>query len=261
MKTTLFFALAALLLALSPVSCSKDDGNSSPSGQKVDPDKHLPDPAGTVTVNLRNESNGKTDLNGIFIDDANNFVGNYDHLYVDLGAMRGLGNITSMVASGNTSKCAVVPGHGYCAYKNCSERTFPSGKYAISYEKAYKLYVDSWILSGASTILGAVVKYVPADPLHGLPANGNNIGRVSATVGEQVTVELPDEFASLPDSEVEVDKEIDFSSFSAVRDGKIVTFTLVNPTSYTSGYNKYYYPGYVYIRVKDFYTRMFISVN
>lgn len=161
MKTRILFLTAAFALTFAATSCSKDDdgGNTSGNGQSIDPNTPVPDPEGTMTVNIRN--GGETSLNGICIDTGNNFYESYgsDYYFSDLGAMKGLGNITDPVTTGLTSKCAVIPGHGYWCYT--STKQFPSGKRAIKDGSThYKLYVDSWILSGTSTILGAVVKWV-----------------------------------------------------------------------------------------------------
>lgn len=161
MKTRILFLTTAFALTFAATSCSKDDdgggGNTFDNGQSIDPNTPVPDPEGTMTVNMRN--GGETSVDGIYIDSGNNFA-NYDTRYFsDLGAMKGLGNITDLVMTGLTSKCAVIPGHGYWCYE--SAKQFPSGKWAIvDGSTHYKLYVDSWILSGTSTILGAVVKWV-----------------------------------------------------------------------------------------------------
>ena len=165
MKTRILFLTAAFALTFAATSCSKDDdgGNTSGNGQSIDPNTPVPDPEGTMTVNIRNGGETSVDgINGIIIDGGNNFcaANYYTRYFSDLGAMKGLGNITDPVTTGLTSKCAVIPGHGYWCYTNTKQ--FPSGKMAIlDGSTHYKLYVDSWILGGTSSILGAVVKYVP----------------------------------------------------------------------------------------------------
>lgn len=164
MKTRILFLTAAFALTFAATSCSKDDdgGNTFGNGQSIDPNTPVPDPEGTMTVNIRN--GGETSVDGrIYIDSGNNFYGyySYDYYFSDLGTMKGLGNITDPVTTGLTSKCAVIPGHGYWCYRGTAMQ-FPSGKWAIEDDGSlYKLYVDSWILGGTSSILGAVVKYVP----------------------------------------------------------------------------------------------------
>ncbi len=165
MKTRILFLTAAFAMTFAAISCSKsDDGeNIYGNGQNIDPNTSVPDPEGTITVNMFN--GGETYVDGMRIDASNNFYsyyynGVYDCYYSDLGAMKGLGNITDPVTTGLTERCAVIPGHGYWCYK--AAKQFPSGKWAINDGSSLnKLYVDSWILSGTSTILGAVVKYVP----------------------------------------------------------------------------------------------------
>lgn len=164
MKTRILFLTAAFALTFAATSCSKDDDgeNTFGNGQSIDPNTPVPDPEGTMTVNIRN--GGETSVDGrIYIDSGNNFYGyyGYDYYFSDLGTMKGLGNITDPVTTGLTSKCAVIPGHGYWCYRGTAMQ-FPSGKWAIKDDGSlYKLYVDSWILGGTSSILGAVVKYVP----------------------------------------------------------------------------------------------------
>ena len=167
MKTRILFLTAAFAMTFAAISCSKsDDGeNIYGNGQNIDPNTSVPDPEGTITVNMLNDKG--TYVDDMYIDASNNFCASYysnytyyTYYYSDLGAMKGLGNITDPVTTGLTEKCAVIPGHGYWFYDAAMQ--FPSGKWAIEDGSSlYKLYVDSWILSGTSTILGAVVKYVP----------------------------------------------------------------------------------------------------
>lgn len=164
MKTRILLLAAAAAMAFTAISCSKDDGNDP-----TDPGNKVPDPEGTVELNMRNADNGKTFLGGyIYIDAANNFSG---FLFVDLGEMKGLGNITQFTTAGNSGSCAVIPGHGYLAYSNYkyNYRTFPSGKKAYIVGLVYRIYVDSYILSAANTILGAKIKYQSSFNPEGLP--------------------------------------------------------------------------------------------
>ena len=94
-----------------------------------------------MTVSLRNENSGGTSVDGIRIDEADNFSGAY---FVSLGSMKGLGNVTRIPSSGWNEKAAVIPGTGYVAYNN--------GEF-------YRLYVDSYTLNASNEIIGATIKY------------------------------------------------------------------------------------------------------
>ncbi|MDR3118747.1 MAG: DUF5036 family protein [Mediterranea sp.] len=86
-----------------------------------DPNNTVPDPAGTVSLRMRN-GNNSTELfvEGsfyIYIDAAKNFTNSYANSYlsdfVDMGIMKGLGNVTTLPLSGWAPSVAVTPGHGY----------------------------------------------------------------------------------------------------------------------------------------------------
>ena len=82
MKMRILFYAALAVLAFSAPSCNDDDNYS--------------DPEGTVSLNMLDELNGKTLLenSGIYIDKAQNFVGNdYCDLFM-LGKSGGLGAVT-----------------------------------------------------------------------------------------------------------------------------------------------------------------------
>ena len=129
-------ALAALSLSLVLFSC---ENQLDTTGE--DSTVPVPDPEGTVTVSLRNENSGGTSVDGIRIDEADNFSGAY---FVSLGSMKGLGNVTRIPSSGWNEKAAVIPGTGYVAYNN--------GEF-------YRLYVDSYTLNASNEIIGATIKY------------------------------------------------------------------------------------------------------
>lgn len=143
--------LALAVLAIVPACSGEDDEPVVP--QASDPNVAVPDPEGTVTVNITN--NGRdggvtlpsTDVM-IYIDEGNNFrlyyySGNSGTI-VSLGAMKGLGNVVSVPTEGWSTSVAVVPGNGYVVRKN--------GNYA-------RLYVDSYMTSTSGGIMGATVKY------------------------------------------------------------------------------------------------------
>lgn len=114
--------------------CDKDNPDN--------PENSVPDPQGTVTMRIRNDDKGATALDGIRIDDGNNFIGAF---MASLGGMKGLGNVTKMPASGWSEKVAVKPGTGYVALKN---------------NVFYRIYVTDYLYeAGSSGISGAEVKY------------------------------------------------------------------------------------------------------
>lgn len=132
-----------IAVAVSFAACDKDspDNPDNPNGGTDNPGASVSDPAGTVTLKMRNADNGKTYLDDILIDTGNNFTG---ARFVDVGPVAGLGNITSIPKVGWTSRVAVNPGHGYVAYSNGS---------------FYRLYVTSWTVTTGDLIIGAEVKY------------------------------------------------------------------------------------------------------
>ena len=124
MKRILQRGAAALLCAvlLGMVSCDKDDdGATGGNGGKA-----VPDPEGTVTVQMRNANNGQTKVypdgfgysssNGFYssyfwIDNADNLICNGD--VVCIGKVAGLGNIRERPEVGWADEAALLPGYGY----------------------------------------------------------------------------------------------------------------------------------------------------
>lgn len=92
----------SVVLILMIVSCT---GN-----EMIDPNKTVPDPEGTMTLDV---SNSKID-NKIYQKDGNLTGG----LFLNLGEMKGLGNITSIPKEGWVSTVALMEGYGYIAWAN-----------------------------------------------------------------------------------------------------------------------------------------------
>ena len=147
------------------VACSESESdNGGNSNQQL-----LPDPEGTVTVNVMfGDSFADYDWGKIITDKSGNFArGNF----YDIGDVNGLGNINDEIPSPDlfTTSCAIIPGHGYWSLYTI---TFPSGKKAHIVPffqdeywgcivcRKHKIYVDSWIKSTAGTIIGVQLKYV-----------------------------------------------------------------------------------------------------
>lgn len=151
------FALFSLMLAFCMASCGEDEvepgGGSGTTGGTV------ADPVGTITLSMRNASNGDTRLDSyIHIDKDDNFEGDgwwydspipygspqYVH-FASVGQVKGLGNVTGIPANGWARKIAVVPGEGVVAYAD--------GKF-------YRLYVQDYVYAaGSGGVIGAEIKY------------------------------------------------------------------------------------------------------
>lgn len=151
-------------MILSVVSCNKIglDPNGEDSGNV-----NIPDPEGTVTVNLNNGHSGNyydigfgyTYYNSgydlIHIDEINNFSGKYNSIkFVSLGAVNGLGSITSIPTTGWAEEVAVIPGNGYVVRN--TEQDMYNG--SISHEYV-RLYVVDYIIGTNNGIIGARIKY------------------------------------------------------------------------------------------------------
>ena len=115
-----FFLLCIAFGALIFSSCSKDDdAENDNSGPVINPDKNIPDPKGTITMNMMvGDDEGKRvsikDFGTIQISSAYNFKGyEYNCSFVSLGKMKGLGNVTAIPQDGWNSSVAVNPGVGY----------------------------------------------------------------------------------------------------------------------------------------------------
>lgn len=145
----LFVIIISALTALS--SCDKNDDTFFNEIPDIDnPFEILPDPEGTIQLSMRDDDNGKTLLDNIYISDEN-FASNYvwpgnPVTFVSLGNMSGLANVNQIPTAGWASKVAVVPGNGYIAYDS-SKDTY------------YRLYVTNYIVSTTGGIIGADVKY------------------------------------------------------------------------------------------------------
>lgn len=140
-------------------SCSKDeDAENDNNGPVINPDKNIPDPNGTITLNIMIGDDGIksffiNDFGTIQIDRDHNFCGGggYDYSFVSLGKMKGLGNITA-IPQGEWNSCvAVVPGEGYVVRRN-------DPHYNDSYNCYARLYVVREI-GQTSGGVGYTIKY------------------------------------------------------------------------------------------------------
>jgi hypothetical protein len=164
-KFSLNWAKALMMvLMLGMIACSKDKDDPT------DPDNSVPDPEGTVTVNLSVGTRIRLPLDS---ETQRDFIGwtgpdNF-HLYsyycevsiCDLGAMRGLGNITAIPSTGFTAptqentSVACETGHGYVV--KLERYNYSGGD--IIFSVYVRLYVVESIVSTTGGIFGAKVKY------------------------------------------------------------------------------------------------------
>lgn len=128
------------MLSVSLISCGGDDNDDPNNGQPVNPRTNVNDPTGTVSLAMRNTDNGNTYLDNIRIKNEN-FIG---AAFVSLGAVRGLGNVSTIPTSGWADQVAVEPGYGYVAYSN---------------NQFYRIYVVDNIVSTSGGVIGADIKY------------------------------------------------------------------------------------------------------
>lgn len=159
-----FFLLCIAFGALFFSSCSKDDDAENDNGGVViNPDKNLPDPTGTVTLNIMigDDENKRVDINGfgtIQINSAYNFVGyDYNYSFVSLGKMKGLGNVTAIPQDGWNRSVAVNPGDGYVARRVENGYYDDNNSYSYSYRYAL-LYVVSEITGTSGGVIGYTIK-------------------------------------------------------------------------------------------------------
>lgn len=151
-----FFLLCIAFGALLFSSCSKDDDAENGS-EVINPDKNVPDPNGTITLNIMvgdddNKSVYINDFGTIQINSAYNFVGGGSNCsFVSLGKMKGLGNVTVIPQYGWNASIAVNPGDGYVARYHYSDYYYSRDNYA-------RLYVVSEIVGTAGNVIGYTVK-------------------------------------------------------------------------------------------------------
>ena len=153
MKTkSLFLSMLVMMMvsvmSISLVSCGGDDDPDPDSGQAIKPDAKVDDPTGTISLSMRNANNGKTYLDHIYINTGDNFDSSTGNVYfASIGAVYGLGNVSTIPTTGWTNQIAVKPGNGYVAYDRYSN-TF------------YRIYVEDYIEAAVTGgVIGAEVKY------------------------------------------------------------------------------------------------------
>ena len=234
----ILFAASLFVIAVASVSCSKDDKTS--------------DPADAITLNMSNESNGQTMLEGaIYIDDSNNFVAADGCVMMSLGKVDGLGGIAFSSIGHTSSQIAVQSGYGYAAFISRSLMRFPSGKYALpagSTDADYlKIYVVSQ-LKKKNEVVGAAVKYAAVTPKrYGLPEFGSAVVKVSNYTNNSASL-------TLSTSDFEYDFGDAASQFNVRKE---VSKLIFSPAEYA--YNtKGSYP--LFIRIRESYTKVYVAV-
>ena len=134
-------------------------GNNGDNNNGDNPNTPVADPEGTITMLVRNASNGSTkvplDNSGFGIDGGNNFISRssgYDYAewrFASVGEVKGLGNVPKIPDSGWSTTLAVIPGNGYVGV--CYGR----GRIIFA-----RIYVEEWTLAaGSNGIIGAKIKY------------------------------------------------------------------------------------------------------
>ena len=139
-------AIAICLAGVTMFSSCEEDENS----------KSMPDPTGTITIKVRNWSNGGTSVypegceGTFYITSANNFRANWGNwTFARVGKVAGLGNVTGIPSSGYATEVSVEPGCGYVA-------KIDRGNGNVTY---VRIYVVSWTEASTGGIIGAEIKY------------------------------------------------------------------------------------------------------
>jgi hypothetical protein len=168
------FYFVYLLLAATMIfaGCDKDNQDNPDNS---DPEETIvPDPEGTITANISKSSSidvstANTYFGVIRWDSPDNFyltvnmspfTGTFRYSICNLGAMKGLGNITSIPSTGGfttpshlNDEVACETGHGYVM-------KFDRGNDVVTEKIVYvRLYVVESIVSTSGGIMGAKVKY------------------------------------------------------------------------------------------------------
>lgn len=218
-------------------------------------DKIPGDPEGTVTLNMMDESNGKTmlDDSGIYIDKAQNFVSGDNCVLFALGKVGGLGAVAPKSLVTGASAAAVQAGHGYVAVRPGVLMSFPSGKHAmpIGGQKMnyLKIYVVSPLTEESRTV-GAAIRYVTDLPKpYKLPEYGSTVLRIDRSNYDHLEQEVS---LSLPAGDVEhVFDDDGYAIECERRSGKLV-FRLGDWFS-----NRFE----LFLRINESYTRVYVEAD
>lgn len=151
-----------LCLCLLP-ACGDSNGDEPDNPNPINPDKEVADPTGTVKLSMRSEAAaglGRTELDGyLWIDGANNFYDDNAGLIVDIGSVKGLGNIGYIPKSGYAKRVSVTPGHGYVWAKYDGHDQISSVHNPVTKFTYYRIYVIDYVKNAIGEIIGADIKY------------------------------------------------------------------------------------------------------
>lgn len=218
-------------------------------------DKIPGDPEGTVTLNMMDESNGKTmlDDSGIYIDKAQNFVSGDNCVLFALGKVGGLGAVAPKSLVTGASAAAVQAGHGYVAVRPGVLMSFPSGKHAmpIGGQKMnyLKIYVVSPLTEESRTV-GAAIRYVTDLPKpYKLPEYGSTVLRIDRSNYDHLEQEVS---LSLPAGDVEHVFDDDGYAIECERRGGKLVFRLGDWFS-----NRFE----LFLRINESYTRVYVEAD
>lgn len=181
-----YLLLLFTALSMGFTSCGGDEPSDpgKPDTPVTPPFQTVEDPEGTVRFGMRNQNNGDTYLGNLHIDKADNFSVNGSGKIVDLGEMKGLGNVSYIPKIGWADKVSVVPGHGYvlCQYYGSGEPKFT------------RIYVLDYIVAaGSSGIIGAEIKY--QEPFYGLDESIKIDEEVAIpSMGGEVTISINNKY-------------------------------------------------------------------
>lgn len=132
-----------LLLTVSVIitACTEEPGFDNNISQ---PGNNSHDTEETITVSLYKNSDANID--GMYIDEADKFTSSGGWLFVSLGVVSGLGDISLIPLSKWSYSVAAKKGYGYIAY-NTGKRQF------------YRLYISNSAADEMGTITGFQIKY------------------------------------------------------------------------------------------------------
>ena len=156
-----------LCLCLLP-ACGDSNGDEPDNPNPVNPDKEVADPAGTVKLSMLSEATGSgyTTLdNDLWIDGANNFCADDGSIYgkngliVDIGSVKGLGNIGYIPKSGYAGRVSVTPGHGYVWAKYDGHDQISLVHNPVTKFTYYRKFVIDYVKNAIGEIIGADIKY------------------------------------------------------------------------------------------------------
>lgn len=155
MFTLKFFlrrAFLALLCIGALCACGDNNGDEPEPPTPIEPNKDVPDPTGTISLSMRskNGASSPTTLGNMYINEGDNFFTGYGTI-IDLGAVKGLGNVSAIPKTGYANEIKVTPSHGYV--------------YCDGYRNFYRVFVTDYIVDTGGGIIGADIKY--QEPFYG----------------------------------------------------------------------------------------------